>query len=164
MSFSSPEGLAIDAFLVAGPRRNAVTMRDQARLALVYVMRVNAGERNPARALAARYAGTSEKTWMNRFTRLRSLGLLTPAPRRGVAGGDLTDLSLDLLAVPRLGPDLVAAYEADVGAIRLTDEQRLELAGLARWEIPRWLSDNPTAGVEDPESWWTRKTSNYDNA
>jgi hypothetical protein len=156
VALGSPEQVAVEPFLVAGPRRNAVTMTEQARLALVYVLRVNAGECNPARVLATRYAGTSEKTWMNRFNRLRSLGLLTPAPRRGVAGGTLTDLGLELLGVPGLSPDLIAAYESDAEALPLTDAQALELAGLADWEIRQWLADNPTAGAEDQESWWNR--------
>ena len=157
MGLVRPERLLVDPFLAAGPRRNPVTMTEQARLALTYVLCVDAGERNPARALAARYADTNEKTWVNRFHRLRSLGLLTAAPRRGVAGGHLTDRAIELLSGPMPGPELVAAHEVDA-EVRLTDAQYLELAGLADYEIPKWLADNPTAGAEDFESWWNRKT------
>lgn len=129
-------------------------MADQANLALVYVMSVSAGERNPARSLAARYLGTSEKTWANRFNRLRSLGLLTPAPRRGVAGGQLTDMAHDLLGETRPGAEVVAAHEADPKVI-LTDAQALEVAGLDAQDLQRWRTKNPLI-LEDLESWWNK--------
>lgn len=153
---SGPERLAVDPFLVATARRDSVTVAEHAGLALVYVLSVAAGERNPARALATRYPGSSEKTWTNRFNRLRSLGLLTPAPRRGVAGGELTPRAIELLGSDlRLDPRLLATYKAGAKPV-LTAAQAVELAGLPDWETLRWLADNPTAGVEDPEDWWNR--------
>lgn len=85
--------LAVRPFLVGRTTRNRVGELERALLAEWYVARVVDGDRNPARTLADRYPESSYKTWANIFSRMRTQepALLTGAPRRGVAGGWLTD-------------------------------------------------------------------------
>lgn len=97
--FQTIAGMTAAPFLAARRTRNRVSDADRAQLAWWYVQQVDGGDRNPAQTLAERYPETSAKTWANHFTRMRSQSpaLLTDAPRRGVAGGSLTEHAERLL-------------------------------------------------------------------
>lgn len=92
-SLLSPTDGIVRPFLTRRRSRNRVGDVDRALLANWYVVQVQHGDRNPARTLADAYPETSYKTWANLFSQMRSQrpALLTEAPRRGVAGGWLTD-------------------------------------------------------------------------
>lgn len=72
-------------------------LRRHAEVARVYRDLVRSGERNVKDELAAR-CGYSKRHLAEMLTTARREGLLTPPPRPGVAGGDLTEKALDLLA------------------------------------------------------------------
>jgi hypothetical protein len=93
----SPTRLAVEPFLRSRLTRNRVGMADLAALALLYVARVSDGDKNPARSLASEYPATSVKTWQNLFNKARNFDLLGAPPRRGVAGGELTDKAQELI-------------------------------------------------------------------
>lgn len=87
----------VQPFLDARLTRQSVGRVELARLALEYVTRVQNGDSHPATSLATEYPETSAGTWNNQFTKARKAGLLTDAPRRGVAGGQLTDAAWELV-------------------------------------------------------------------
>lgn len=158
-----PSDLRLRPFLDAAKTRNPVTRAEQAALAFEYCQMVRDGHRNPAAALAERFPETSAKTWANRFHRLRRLGLLTDPPRRGVAGGMLTESAAALLgfAFPRWLLDEWRAGREYVGP---TDQQRDEIAALAGASygatdeaMKKWLAANPGAGWETIEDFIDRK-------
>ncbi|GIM67989.1 hypothetical protein Pve01_89970 [Planomonospora venezuelensis] len=162
-AFARVDDLTVEPFLEAARTRNAVPMADQARLAALYVARVAEGDRSPAQWLARRYDGTSEKTWRNRIHRLRALGLLSDAPRGGVAGGTLTALAFELLGLAAASPEVRANYEGDRKWVDLTDREWDEIArlpgaqvGSADLAMKRWLEANPDVGRELFEDWWLR--------
>lgn len=115
-TLTSPADLAARPFLLSRRTRNRVSDADRARLCAWYVAAVAGGDRNPARTLADRFPESSYQTWANVLSqaRTREPALLTPAPRRGVAGGDLTEYAEGLLgAFPELPADLQRVYEVE---------------------------------------------------
>lgn len=91
--FASLTDRAAAPFLESRRTRNRVREVDRAELAAWYVAQVAGGDRNPAKTLSDRYPDSSYKTWANVFNRARTQQptLLTDPPRRGVAGGVLTE-------------------------------------------------------------------------
>ncbi|WP_344203750.1 hypothetical protein [Aeromicrobium alkaliterrae] len=169
--------LATAPFLSSRRTRNKVSDEDRARLVAWYVAQVAGGDRNPARTLADRYPDSSFKTWANIFSRARTEQpvLLTAAPRRGVAGGVLTDHAERLLGFSSDVPDeLVEVYQAEreehAASVRYdkrvkpprrsrfsTDaeyEATFDLWAQRRvWFIEVEVGD---ATFEDFEDWWNR--------
>lgn len=106
-----PSQDVLEPFLSNRATRNKIEPEALARLAWEYVIRVHEGDRNPARSLADEFPGSSFKTWANLFSRARAAGFLTKPPRRGVAGGELTEAAWELLALaPQPSPELYAEY------------------------------------------------------
>jgi len=174
----SPADLVVTPFLAARRTRNRVSDVDRARLAQWYVVQVAGGNRNPARTLADRYPESSFKTWTHIFGQMRSQepALLTAPPRRGVAGGRLTDHAEGLLgysagAVPEVLREL---YEAERRVFpapvrrerRETPPKRSTSASDAdynrAWDewLPRgkWFKETKVgpAELELFEDWWNR--------
>lgn len=171
-------------FLESRRTRNKVAQVDRARLVAWYVERAQAGDPNPARTLAQRYPESSFKTWANVIHQARTQvpKLLTPAPRRGLAGGQLTEHAQRLIGLAPeesgVTAELDAAYQAgrersQVRQGRVTEPMRSQFDSdddyNRAWE--RWISRNPDAEddsrywhmestdpdqVEDLEDWWNR--------
>lgn len=180
---ASPDAV-VRPFLESRVTRNKVAQLDRARLVAWYVERAQAGDPNPARTLAERYPESSFKTWANVIHQARTQvpALLSPAPRRGLAGGYLTEFAERLVGVApgRVGvtAELDAAYRAgrernQVQQGLVTAPKRSRFASdddyNRAWE--RWINRDPDAeddsrywrmesvdpdDVEDLEDWWNR--------
>ena len=174
--FSTPTDVAVRPYLESRRTRNRVAEADRARLAAWYVQQVESGDRNPARTLAQRYPGTSYKTWANVFSQARTEApaLLTPAPRRGVAGGHLTEHAERLVGAPEIAVDLATTYaetrQVTPGVTRAVGEGRVAAPERSlfdtdaeydrAWEA--WLDTDPDAPVGDPKRYWHMETTDPD--
>jgi hypothetical protein len=183
--FVNPTDAAAAPFLVSRRTRNGVGGLDRARLAAWYVAQVAGGDRNPARTLAERYPDSSYKTWTNVFSRMRTQqpALLTEPPRRGAAGGDLTDHADRLLGRSFTIPEgLKEHYEAgrDVypapvrRAKRTSAPRRSRFSSDADFEHAydawanhgQWIAEHEVGPrtYEEFEDWWVRMIEGDDDA
>ncbi|GGM39975.1 hypothetical protein ACFFX1_31355 [Dactylosporangium sucinum] len=95
VKLARPSDARLAAFLADRRGGTERTDKDYAGLALEYALLLDAGERTPVKALAARFGGMAG-TWGNRIAEARRRGVLTPS-KSGQAGGGLTEKALRLL-------------------------------------------------------------------
>lgn len=158
--FLSITDAVVAPFLRSRRTRQPYDRADLARLALEYVARACDPldpDSNPAKTLAREYPETSAKTWANLFTKARAAGLLTPPPRRGVAGGDLTPEGWNVVSgtvgyvAPRWAGDHFAETDDDLQDLlnaRLNHQSRKQRGDLSESEIAQYeLAERRAARV-----------------